>query len=245
MQVNINTSAYVVLTDRLAQLSRSALPVAIRQTLNDAAFDVKSKTLDKSASKNFIRRAPTFFRAFSGVNRATGFNIGAMQAEVGMSDMGKPSAHTAIDHMPQQEGGGIIKGGADYLKGARAGSNQKRVTRSNYFDKNKLIKGPFKKKGTEKSNFIASVYAAAKQKKFLSINTAHGRYLMRVTSVKKTKKGKITINSRLMIKDRKAVSIRATHFSQEAAMMTYAKLPDFYTKEATKQIQRVWQNSFK
>ncbi len=63
---NINTDASVMLVNKLEQLHRSAFPLAVRGTLNAAAFDVKMKTLDESATQNFERRSPTFFKRFSG-----------------------------------------------------------------------------------------------------------------------------------------------------------------------------------
>lgn len=240
-QININTDAFVVLANKLEQLNRSALPVAVRQTLNAAAFDVKNKSLQDSANKNFIRRSPNFFKTFSGVNKATGWSINSMQAAVGMTDQGKVSARTAVSHMDIQEQGGAIKTGADYLSAARGGNNASKVRRSNYFDKSKLISGELTRPGTAKSNMVAMAFMAAKLKKNISINTANGRYLISVSSINKTKDGGIKINSKLMMKDRsgKPVNIAATHFSREAAAVTVSRMTGFYLKEAQKQFERV------
>lgn len=237
--LNVNTDACVTLTDRLERLNRSAFPVAVRQTLNRAAFDVKFNTLHQSAANNFIRRSPNFFKTFSAVNKAQGFNVNSMSAEVGMTDRGKPTARTAVAHMEEQESGGVIRDGADYLAGARGGNNARKVTASNRFNKNKLISGKFSRGGTSKSRFVAAAVMAAKLKKNVSINTSRGRFLMQVTSVRKTKGG-VKINSKLLIKDRsgKPVTIKATNFSQEAAHMTMKKMDDFYRIEAEKQFAR-------
>jgi hypothetical protein len=244
IQLDINTEAMVVFSARLQSLNRSALPVAVRQTLNQAAFDVKQKTLEQSANKHFIRRAPTFFKAFSGVNKAVGFNINSMQSEVGMTANGKVTAREAIKNMAMQEHGGTIRKGADYLKAARAGNLGKRVTRANYFDKDNLVKGAFSKKGTAKSNMIAAAYVSLKQKKPISINTRKGRFLIQVTGISKYKSKKrkddVKIRSKLLIQDRnhKPVRIRATHFSQEAALVTQRKMTEFFYAEAKKQFER-------
>lgn len=229
-----------MLANKLERLNRSALPVAIRQTLNDAAFDVKTRSLQESANKNFIRRSPTFFKAFSGVNKAAGYNINSMQASVGMTDQGKASARTAVSHMDIQEQGGAIKTGADYLAASRGGNNASKVRRSNYFDKSKLISGNLTRPGTAKSNFIAMAFMAKQLKKNISINANSGRYLISVSNITKTRDGAVKINSKLLMKDRsgKPAVINATHFSREAAASTLTKMTGFFIKEAQKQFER-------
>lgn len=242
---DINTDAVVALTVKLNNLNRSAFPVAVRETLNQAAFDVKTRTLEDAASRAFIRRSPNFFKAFSGVNRAAGFDIATMKAEVGMTAMGKPTAQTAIRHMEIQESGGAIKEGADYLSAARGGSNTRKVSRSNYFNKNRLVNGPYKRKGTAKSRFIAAAFVAAREKKQFSVQTSRGRFLIGVSSISKLKKGTIKIRSRLVIQDRshQAVRIKATHFANMAAMMTYTRMPEFYLKQAERRFERALRTS--
>lgn len=43
MQLNVNTDATVALTNKLEKLHKSAFPVAVRSTLNSAAFDMKKR----------------------------------------------------------------------------------------------------------------------------------------------------------------------------------------------------------
>lgn len=240
MQLNVNADAFVVLANKLDQLSRSALPIAVRQTLNDAAFDVKQKTLPLSASKNFIRRSPNFFKRFSAVNKAEGFNVNKMQAEVGMTDRGQASARSAVRHMDIQEQGGNIKEGASYLAASRGGNNAGKVRRSNYFDKSKMVRGAISRPGTAKSNFMAMAFMAAKLKKRISIKTSNGRFLMAVSNVRKLKNGSVKITSKLLMKDRTGnpANISATHFSREAAQMTVAKIPGLFTKAAQQRFER-------
>ena len=83
MILNINSNAVVSYTNTLEKLHKSAFPVAIRETLNSAAFDVKKNTMPLSAKKSFIERQPTFFKANSKVDKATGFNTSTMKSTVG------------------------------------------------------------------------------------------------------------------------------------------------------------------
>lgn len=244
--LNINTDACVVLTRKLEQMHRSALPVAIRQTLNAAAFDVKKNTLPNSASKNFIKRSPNFFKTFSKVNKATGFNTKTMQAVVGMSDNGKgKAAETAVGNMGIQEEGGVIDHGFSYLKATRGGHTVKGVVRrTNYYDHSKVISGKSNQKrgrGTVKSKFVARAFRSLKEKKPMFFNSIKGNYLMRVTSIRRKKNGKVKIASQLLMKERsdKPAKIKATHFSKEAAVATIKKIEGFYIIEAKKQIERI------
>lgn len=242
--ININTDAFVVLANKLEQLNRSACPVVVRQTLNDLAFDVKNITLQASANQKFIRRSPNFFRTFSAVNKATGFNINGMKAEVGMTDQGKTSARAAVSHMDQQEQGGAIKGGGDYLKGSRNGSLKRRVNTANYFaaQMNNLVTGPGRNRSA-KSAFVASAYVALMQGRSMFINTPKGRFLISVSAISAFTKTKgLKITTKILMMDRKSVQINATHFSANAAGMTIVKGAGFFQKEAQKQFAKVWKN---
>lgn len=238
--LDVNTSAVTRYTERLEELNRSAFPVAVRQTLNDAAFDVKNRTLTKSANKNFTRRSPNFFKTFSRVEKATGFNINSMRSVVGMSANGKKSAKTAIDNMEKQESGGRISDGAAYLKDARGGSNAKRVNKSSYFNSGRKLTGPSRSKNA-KSQFIANAFMSKKLNAKFSVKTNEGRYLIQVTSIRRTKNGDIKIKSRALMKDRKVspVNIKATRFMSEAAMMSSKMIETFYVRNANKQFAKV------
>lgn len=108
-QFNINTDAAVRWTNKLEKLHRSALPVAIRNTLNSAAFDVKQKTLLTETSSEFVNRNKTFFKAKSRVLKAKGFNTKTMSASVGFIGADK---NQAVEDLEKQERGGQIGGRA-------------------------------------------------------------------------------------------------------------------------------------
>jgi hypothetical protein len=238
--INVNTSELIRYTDRLNRLHRSAFPLAVRQTLNDAAFDVKNRTLLRSADKNFTNRSPNFFKRFSKVEKAQGFSIDRMSAVVGMHHNGVNSAKTAIENMETQESGGTIKKGAAYLKDARGGNNRRAVAKRNYFRSGKMLTGASRRRSA-KSQFIANAFASKKYGAKFSIKTNSGRYLIQVTSIRRTKNGDIKIKSRNLMKDRsmKPVNIKATHFASEAARSTITKMESFYVRNAQKQIARV------
>ncbi len=243
---NVNTDASVAMVERLKQLHRSGLPLAIRGTLNAAAFDVKTRTLDDSATQNFIRRSPTFFKRFSGVNRAQGFEINSMRATVGMtagSGAGSARAQTAIQNMAKQESGGKITEGLDYLAAARtAKSLDRSVSTNKRFNKANNVRGRFKYTGTTKSRKIAAAFVALRENKYQKVKIGARNFYRQVTSISKTAKGRVKIKSRLIYVSRSGsiAPVKATHFSREAAERTQPRIPEFFNKEAQKQINRLW-----
>lgn len=244
---NVNTQASVAMVERLKQLHRSGYPLAIRGTLNAAAFDVKTRTLDDSATQNFIRRSPTFFKRFSGVNRAQGFEINSMRATVGMTagaGAGAARAQTAIHNMAKQESGGKITEGLDYLAAARTSRDLDRpVSTNKRFDRTNIVRGKFKRAGTNtKSRKVAAAYVALREDKYQKVKIGQRNFYRQVTSINKTKKGRVKIKSRLIYVSRSGsiAPVKATHFSREAAERTQPRIPQFFNVEAQKQINRLW-----
>lgn len=239
-EININTDEVVKLTNKLEKLHRSALPVAIRGTLNSAAFDVKQNTMPKSAERTFINRNRNFFKANSRVDMAKGFNIKAMQATIGFVTSGLRGSNQAVEDLEQQEYGGTIKGRSFIpMDPVRGGSNTKAVRPGNRLSKIRNIINAAKAKGkTKQEKFIKSALAAGKGGYI--IGNLDPQILYKITSI--TRRG-----NRMIIKKKplysfekgRSVNITRTGFMQSATLKTAKKLDDFYIKQAKKQIQRL------
>jgi hypothetical protein len=102
--LNIQAQGLDILANKLEKINRSAFPVAVRQTLNSAAFDLKQNTMPQITGSLFVKRKPNFFKANSKVFPAKGFEVKNMRATAGF--VGKDQA---IDDLEQQEIGGRIK----------------------------------------------------------------------------------------------------------------------------------------
>jgi hypothetical protein len=77
----------------------------VRGALNDAAFDMKKKTLGREFSDNFTIRRPTFIRSHTSVNKSPNtFDINKMESSAGIIQ-GKSFAG---DQLELQEKGGSI-----------------------------------------------------------------------------------------------------------------------------------------
>lgn len=243
INIGISTKGLEKYKKDLQKMHKSSYPIAVRNTLNNAAFDMKKDTFQKSAKKNFKGlKSPQFFKRFSGVDKAKGFDVKSMKSKMGLVNMGNKAARKAIEEMPKHEVSGIVQDGFAYLKAARSGNNlNKFVRKANYYDKSKVVTGRSKQargKGTRKSKFVARAFRAHAEKKPFFMNSMRGNFLVYVTSIKKKGRDEVKINSRLLMKQRGAVRIKANHFVSEAGQDTQKKMPKLYQDEFGKQLKK-------
>lgn len=252
MSITINHIAITEQIARLKTLHRSALPLAIRGTLNDAVYDVKTKTMPEKA-KVFKKRQPNFFKANSKFEKATGFNVKNMKATVGFYENKLVDASTnyAVKDLEEQElGGKIDKKTFIAQKGARVGNKQVRndlrrnkLKQSTFFktsSSGKVGKNGFSNNISLKQQFIrAAIYAKSKfsknafvlnKKTLFRIDSAiRGRRRdldFRVTPIYSYKKGR-------------SINVKAHHFMKRASIETGTNLASFFIKQAEKQFAKL------
>lgn len=239
-EFNINNDAVVVLTNKLEKLHRSALPVAIRETLNNAAFDVKQDTMLKSSKRHFINRNRNFFKANSRVDKAKGFNVDNMQATVGFITSKLKGSDQAVEDLEQQEYGGTIKGRSFIpMDAARGGSKTKAVRPGNRFSKITNIINANKAKGkSKKQKFVTAAIRAGNGGYVLGNNSA--QTLFKITSI--TRRGNLMIIKKKPLysfKEGRSIQVSRTGFMSSATLSSAKKLNEFYVKQAEKQIRRL------
>ncbi len=241
---NINSSAAVVLTNRLEKLRKSALPNAIRNTLNGAAFDVKQRTMPSSAGKHFINRKQNFFRANSKVFMAQGFSMTAMKAVVAFVPYNAEYNNFAVRELEQQEHSGTIHHRTFVpLNFSRSGQSLAgQVLPSNRLKAVRRLVDASKYKGrNKKEQFIkAAVYAG---KKGFVIGNLGKKTVFRINTIKRDKDGKTIIGKTPLYSFSQGRSVRikkATHFMREASFQSAGKITKIYHAEAMRQINRVF-----
>lgn len=121
MVFDINSKNTFRFAEHLEHISKSALPVAVRQTLNSAAYDVKQDTMPKQAQR-FEKRKPTFFKANSAVVAAQGFDVNTMRSLVGFKPKAADRSHSVEDLQQQEYGGKIPNRAFIALPTARVGN---------------------------------------------------------------------------------------------------------------------------
>lgn len=220
MAFDVNTKALIELTAKLGQLHRSALPVAVRGTLNDAAFETKQR-VPQLASRKFITRNRGFFRAFSSVNRAGGFNINTMRAEAGINP---EKGSRVAEGLEAQETGGAIRGRKliPHDKGRVSGSHRKRVRRQNRFSNIGKIADSRKRDKTGSADFLL-IRKGSSGTVFKVQQTGRKRKLTPVYHYRNTKVSRV----------------KPSPFMKPSAYLAMKKMPDFYLKNAEKQIKRL------
>ena|ERR1044072_2801738 len=243
MKFNINHRELVALTNKLEKLHRSALPSAIRGTLGDGAFNVKTETMPASAKSAFEERSPNFFKANSRFENATGFVINNMVARVGFVDTGlRDKPNYAVEELEQQEEGGTIpKRSFIALKGARVGNNFSKAVRPNARLKQiRRIVNASRAQGTsDKQKFMKSVAFAGKGG--LVLSSYKGRStLWRVNSLRRAELGRLKLTPLYSFKQGRSVKVEATHFMRSASFQTADKLNGFYIKQAMRQLNKIW-----
>lgn len=243
MILNVNTDSSIQLTAKLEKLHKSAFPSAVRNTLNECAFDMKSKELPKSFKKNFKPKSGTipYFKKSLVVDKASGFNVKSMKAVVGLLNASDPVDRRFVEGMEKQESGGVIDDGSRYLKYARGEKVRGRVMTENIYDKTKVISGRSRRKGTRKSKFVARAYAAYKSNKPMFMNSMKGNFLVKVNTISSNLKSrKLQFDFKFVAMSRKVVvtKIKSTNYNKEAQQETAKKIEKFYKDKAEFQFKK-------
>lgn len=123
---------------QMKEMHRAVLPNAVRFTINDLSFDVKKSQMLPAIKRinGFDVREPNFFKKFSGVEKAKGYDIHTMVAEVGMMPSLASNAETknAIERQKQQDIGGNVQREHIPLYNSRSsGKRSKKVQNANFW----------------------------------------------------------------------------------------------------------------
>lgn len=243
MHISIDQKEFYKHANRLKQVHKSALPVAVRNTLNSAAFDTKQKTMPAVAKKTFEERRKNFFKANSRVEKAQGFSLAQMHAKVGFIPIG--GTNQAVEDLEQQERGGVI-GGRSFipLKMARVGRSWDRNVRRNVrisAIKHKITDSKDSRGKNKKERFTKAALHAGKNGYVLGnkVNSRGNRILYDIRSVKR--KGRKTVVRSMPIfavKTNRKVTVKRTDFMREASKLSAHKMELFYNKHAKNQLKK-------
>lgn len=238
MRLNINTNEVVKFTAKLEQLRKSALPNAIRGTLNDAAFDVKQKTMPAQAESKFIKRSPNFFKANSAVDKAVGFEVNRMRSTVGFieSRLRLGGNNFAVKDLEQQEHSGKIAGKSYIpLDSARANGYSSLVKPANRLSQilknNKIVVARnLAGGGSKKQQFVKAVHKAGAGGYVLGSNIKGENILWRVDSI--TGPSRFSLTALYDYVGGRKVRVKETGFMEIATLKSAAKLNGFYIAQA-------------
>lgn len=242
--LNINTSKLVSFTNKLEKLRRADLPVAIRGTLNKAAFDVKQVTMPASTGARFEKRNPNFFKANSKVEMAQGLSVPSMRSTVGFVSTNLQYNNEAVRELQQQEYGGQI-GSRTFVptEAARTGSNATPVRPKNRLRtigkgiENRAIHASKLTGANRRTKFIKAAikagpggYVIAGLRKPMlyridSLSRKFGRTFVRQTPLYSYQKGR-------------SVRIKQTGFMRQATLVSANRLNKFFIEEANRRFKK-------
>lgn len=248
MKFELDTKGIEDYAKKLSRLHKSAVPTVVRNTLNGAAFDVKKRTLPSESEKAFVNRSKNFFKAFSTVDKADGWNISGMMATVGMSPKGLSGSNNyAVDDLEQQDHGGKITNKAFIpMKTARVGkSDSKIVSAQNRVSKlGKITQMNKRTARTRQQQFVrAAIYAKSKGDGLvLGMPTkGGGRTLWRIDSIQmniKSKRLQIKSTPIYNVKADRSVKVEGKGFMEKAATNSSKTMPETFRKEAERQFKK-------
>ncbi|WP_300440722.1 hypothetical protein [Christiangramia sp.] len=240
---DVNTDGAIKLTAKLEKLHRSAFPVAVRGTLNDTAFKTKS-LVPKVAKSKFTTRQKSFFRAFSTVDKAKGFDLRSMKATTGINSR---KGSKVAEGLEKQEFGGNIQGRKliPMDTSRTSNSHDKKVRRKHRFDrlgKTIRIRGRGNR-GTRKSRLVARVMVANRLGASHFITNRGGKgTLFEIDSVRqniRTKKIKFKLTPLYRYRKSRISSVTKKPFMQPSAKLASKQMLNFYKKNAEKQFHRL------
>lgn len=252
MNIKLDTTDLKKFSQQLKSLSKTAMPVAVRQTLNDAAYDVKENSMPKKAGATFKKRQPNFFIANSKVVQATGLKVDLMSSEVGFfSNSLKGNNNRAVKDLEQQEKGGSIDK-KDFIPetGARSGETNLGLVKPNrrlrklprLTDKVAMtsnygfFKGKMKRLKSKKQSFIRAAFLA--KKRFggfvLGNKNKNGNRTLSIISSITSNGDSVEIKRTALynVRNNRKVKVDATKFMERASYESGLKMNEMFIKNA-------------
>src|SRR5690606_35099496 len=105
--LNVNSDAVIALTAKLEKMHKSAFPSAVRNTLNNAAFETRNLLPTTGAKQFKYQRNKSFLKTFSTVDKAKGWDVNRMASTVGIN---ASRDSVLADNLESQEFGGVVSG---------------------------------------------------------------------------------------------------------------------------------------
>jgi hypothetical protein len=240
---NVNTNALVAHAARLERINKSALPVAVRQTLNKAAYDVKTNTMLRT-SERFVHRKKTFFQANSRVEQAKGFEVNAMKATVGFAPKPGDKSHSVEDLQQQEHGGEIRNRSLIALAPARLSGKWERMVRNEAF-MNRIL-GHIVDSDDMEGNSKQERYTKAAVKAGLGgfvlgnkVTTKGNRIVFLIQGINRFgDRNAILAMPLFAVKKDRLVRPAATHFMQDASLQSAVKMEEYFKSFALAAINK-------
>jgi curved DNA-binding protein CbpA len=238
--ITIDFTEFREVQGSLNKLHRAVLPNAVRFTLNDLAFDVKKNTLIPAVDKTMILRNQPFFKKYSGVDKASGYEINKMYSEVGFIPSG--NATESVERLKQQDEGGTLQDrNMVPLDKSRIGSTLKgKVRGANYMNKIKLAGHVTKgdKQGLIRGVTRSRISSGGAGK---GVSIIYGEILYEILGYKRLRKTnsiKLNIKPIYSYKKNRKITVKPHRFISKSAMESSNKCQELFNKNLQTQISK-------
>lgn len=223
---NIDLSEIVKLTNKLEKLHRSALPIAIRSTLNDAAFDAKQIQVINTSKEQFTIRKKTFIKSHTTANKCKNtFDIRQMESSMGVI---KGKSDSGDKLKIQELGGKISNRDAIPTNEARVGRNANKLVSKKYYLQNLKTKG----KKLNKPRDIMKAAAAAGKGGII-------RYGNTLAEIKQFRRDRgVKLKKIYALGNGRSVQIKKAPFISNAGHLSSKKINRFYRRNALRRIKK-------
>jgi hypothetical protein len=232
----IDNREIIKFSKELEKMGKNTLPKVVAFTLNNAAFDVKQKSMPASTKSKFTIRQQNFFKATSGVDKASAsIGIDGMEATVGFEAERAKANKYAVKGLEQQEESGVIKKRKFIpLNSARKGGNatlirpNARLSKIKNIVKTSRIKGKNTKEKFIKAAIIAGkggyVLSGKKNLLFKIESTLQSNLRSKKTFIKATPLYKYNRSG--------TIAVKKTAFMKTAADNSAQKIEKFFIENA-------------
>lgn len=203
---------------KLKSMKKYDFPLAVRGTLNDAAFLMKQKNIQPEFDENFTVRRRTFIKAFTGATRSKNtFDIKQMYSQAGVY-RGKRNQEVGERLKLQEFGGGITDRAVPRVT-TRKGNSYDKVQKGSLFYRR------FKKLGRGKAAIIGTdengVIRRTKKGHIIRVNRENGKVV-----------------SETLYLHRNRVRIKKSKFIKPAALVTHKEMPRLFRENAQKRFKK-------
>lgn len=240
--LNINSEQLVKYTNKLEQIGRRDLPIAVRGALNKTALHAKQKSLPAVFSREFITRRPTFLKSHAGakLERFSNLTISTMESGVGIV-AGKSLAG---DNLEKQEEGGRFNDRAVPMDATRQQFSRQNRQMGNYYYRkydrkpNGIIERNAKRTIIKVKFGIYEVMASGGAKK----SKAGWNRKPKMSRIAKRDNSKRGVGNKpiwtTLYKKEMSFSVKKRHFVLKAGEEAATSMNRFFMQEAKKRIEK-------
>ena len=240
--VQVDVRDILKVSKRLRNAHRSTFPVAVRSTLNDMAYDVNTNHLLPvlKAKSGMTIRNESFFKKYSGFQKATGFDIGSMYSQVGMIPSG--NASKAVNRLDEQDVGGTL-GDRNYVpnENVRHGKTRSgRVRKSGFLQRQKLV-GRVAFGDTQdliRTVVKTNIHSGGKGKGTVIL---YGNSLYEIVGFKRLRaenRIKLHLTKLYSYEKNRKVTVKPHRFMEKSAILAGVKIQSLFNTNLEKQFKR-------